>query len=169
MAGIYYPTSGDIQTDGEVLSMFNPNTGISPEATGWENIETRGILLGLTGDEISFLKQTVAEVSGLGDFLDMPIRTYSSGMRLRLAFCVSTAVRSEILLLDESVVVGDASFLKMARKRLDDLIAEANILVLASHSQNILRQLCNKGIFINKGEATIFDSVDELIKYYSEH
>ena len=168
MAGIYHPTTGGVEIQGDVLSMFDPSLGTSPEATGWENIETRGILLGLDGDEIESLKQTVSEISGLGDFLNMPIRTYSSGMRMRLAFCVSTAVRTEILLLDESVVVGDAGFLKMARKRLDNLIADANVLVLASHSQNILRQLCNKGIFLDKGEARVFQSVDELIEHYSQ-
>jgi len=130
LAGIYRPTSGQIDIEGNVMPMFDPGLGISFESTGWENIRTRGILLGLSDSEIESLSQEVAEISGLGDFLDMPVRTYSSGMRMRLAFCVSTAVKPEILLLDESVVVGDASFLQMANKRLNELIADSNILVI---------------------------------------
>ena len=166
LAGIYYPTSGSVQVDGAVMPLFDPGLGISFESTGWENIRTRGILLGLSDYKIKALSEEVAEISGLGNFLDMPVRTYSAGMRMRLAFCVSTAVKPEILLLDESVVVGDASFLKMANERLNELIADSNILVLASHSQEILRRLCNKGILLNKGSCTVFENLDGLFDAY---
>ena len=168
MAGIYKPTRGSALIEGRVMPMFDPGLGISPEATGWENIKTRGILLGLDDEEIDVLSDEIAEVSGLGDFLNMPVRTYSNGMRMRLAFCVSTAVRPEILLLDESVVVGDVGFLNMAHERINNLIADANIMVLASHSTNILKKLCNKGILMEKGGVTLFDSVDEMLAEYSK-
>jgi len=166
LAGIYKPTAGKIEINGDIMPMFDPSLGISAEATGWENIRTRGILLGLSDTEIANLSDEVAEFSGLGNFLDMPVRTYSNGMRMRLAFCVSTAVKPDILLLDESVVVGDASFLKMANKRLDKLIADSNILVLASHSRQILKKLCNKGILMDSGKVTTYESVQELLDAY---
>ncbi len=169
MAGIYEPTEGCIESEGKITSMFTPNIGVSMEATGWENIVTRGILLGLNAEEIERLKSDVAEISGLGEFLEMPVRTYSSGMQMRLAFSVSTSMSPEILLLDEAILAGDASFIAMARKRLDRLIEDANVLVLASHSQAILRQLCNKGALLNQGRLTLFDSVDEMIETYMAH
>ena len=166
MAGIYAPTTGVVKLQGKVMPMFDPGLGISPESTGWENIRTRGILLGLTDLEIAALSEEVAEISGLGDFLNMPVRTYSSGMRMRLAFCVSTAVKPEILLLDEAVVVGDSAFLHLANKRISELVADSNILVLASHSRDILRKLCNKGVLINSGSAEKFDDLEKLFKEY---
>ena len=166
MAGIYEPTEGSAVAEGRITSMFSPNIGVSMEATGWENIETRGILLGLNAAEIEQLKSDVAVICGLGAFLDMPVRTYSSGMQMRLAFSVSTSMYPEILLLDEAILAGDAGFIAMARKRLDRLIEDANILVLASHSQTILRQLCNKGALLNKGYLTLYDDVDDMIEAY---
>lgn len=166
MAGIYAPTAGVVSLQGKVMPMFDPGLGISPESTGWENIRTRGILLGLTDLEIAALSDEVAEISGLGDFLNMPVRTYSSGMRMRLAFCVSTAVKPEILLLDEAVVVGDSAFLRLANKRISELVADSNILVLASHSRDILRKLCNMGVLVNGGRAEKFEDLDKLFKEY---
>ena len=166
MAGIYEPTDGSVETEGKITSMFTPNIGVSMEASGWDNIVTRGILLGLNAAEIEHLTSEVAEVSGLGEFLDMPVRTYSSGMQMRLAFSVSTCMSPEILLLDEAILAGDASFIVMARRRLDRLIEDANVLVLASHSQAILRQLCNKGALLNRGHLTLYDSVDDMIESY---
>ena len=168
MAGIYEPSSGRIKSEGRVTAMFDPNLGISLEATGWDNVETRGILLGLNGDQIEQLKDDVAELSGLGDFLEMPVRTYSAGMRMRLAFFVSTSISPDILLLDESILAGDANFIQMARKRVNQLIADANILVLASHSQEILKSLCNRGILMNHGEATFYPDVEEMLDIYNQ-
>lgn len=166
MAGVYEPTEGTVRTVGRITSMFTPNIGVSREASGWENIETQGILLGLDATEITLLKEQVAEVSGLGDFLHMPVRTYSAGMKMRLAFSVSTSVSPEILLLDEAILAGDARFLKMARARLDELIERANILVLASHSLSALRQLCTRGALLNQGKLQQFDDIEEMIEVY---
>jgi len=167
MAGIYSPTSGNIKIDGKVMPLFDPSLGVSLDATGWENIRTRGILLGLSDEQINTLSGEVAEISGLGSFLDMPVRTYSSGMRMRLAFCVSTAVKPEILLLDEAVIVGDSNFLKMAHERIQHLIADANIMVLASHAPHILKRLCNKSIVINKGKLELFSTVEQGLAAYN--
>jgi len=104
LAGIYEPIAGTAEINGQVTAMLNSNIGISIEMTGWDNIETRGVLLGLDSQQISALKDDVAQNSGLGEYLDMPVRTYSAGMRLRLAFCVTTSISTDILLLDEGSV-----------------------------------------------------------------
>jgi len=168
MAGIYEPTLGKVEIEGRITAMFDQSIGASLEATGWQNIETRGILLGLSKCQITQLKTDVANLSGLGDFLDMPVRTYSAGMRMRLAFCVSTAISPEILLLDEGIMAGDAGFMKMAKTRLDQLVQDANILVLASHSLATLRTLCDRGALLNRGSLQVFDDVDEMIDCYKE-
>ena len=168
MAGIYEPSSGSINSEGRITAMLDPNLGISPEATGWDNVETRGILLGLNGNQIEKLKDDVAELSGLGNFLEMPVRTYSAGMRMRLAFFVSTSISAEILLFDESILAGDANFIQMARKRVNQLIADSKILVLASHSQIILKSLCNRGVLMNHGEATFYQDVEEMLDVYNQ-
>ncbi len=168
MAGIFYPTSGTVKVEGVINTMFDVNIGISPEATGWQNIEARGIILGYSSSEIESLKLDVAETSGLGHFLDMPLRTYSAGMRMRLAFCVSTSVNPDVLLLDEAIMAGDADFLKMARQRLNKLIEVSNILVLASHSQVVLKMFCNKGALLNHGELEFFDDIDEMLGAYNQ-
>lgn len=168
MAGIYYPTHGEVVINGQVNTMFNANIGVSPEATGWQNIEARGIILGFSKSQINRLKEDVAEISGLGPFLDMPVRTYSAGMSMRLAFCVSTSVQPDILLLDEAIMAGDAGFIKMARKRLNTLIENSNILVLASHSQAVLKMFCNRGALLHHGELTFYENIDEMLTVYNE-
>ena len=166
IAGIYEPVAGSVSIEGNVTAMFDPNLGISMDASGWENIETRGILMGLDSDQIDELTESVVEISGLGEFLSMPVRTYSRGMRMRLAFSVASSVSPDILLLDETILAGDAEFLAMARKRLDKLVSESSLLILASHSQQLLRKFCNKGILMNKGQAHLYDSVDRMLKDY---
>lgn len=166
LAGIYEPIGGTVAIDGQVTAMLNSNIGISIEMTGWDNIETRGVLLGLDSQQISALKDDVAENSGLGEYLDMPVRTYSAGMRLRLAFCVTTSISTEILLLDEGIMAGDAAFLELARKRFEGLLAASNIFVLASHSKHILKTFCDKAIFLDKGKLICFDEIDVVIEQY---
>lgn len=168
MAGIYEPKSGSVNIDGQVTAMLNSNIGISIEMSGWDNIETRGVLLGLDDEQIQVLKEDVAENSGLGEYLDMPVRTYSAGMRLRLAFCVTTSMNSEILLLDEGIMAGDAEFLELARSRFDKMLAEANIFILASHSKHILKNFCDKAIFLKQGEVVCVDDIDVVFDAYAE-
>ena len=166
MAGIYEPKVGNVEIRGKVTAMMNSNIGISIEMSGWDNIEMRGVLLGLNGDQIELLKKDVAENSGLGEYLDMPVRTYSAGMRLRLAFCVTTSIKSDILLLDEGIMAGDAEFLKLARSRFDRLLEEANLFVLASHSKHILRAFCDKAIYLKKGSVVCIDELETVFDLY---
>ena len=168
MGGIYEPALGEVSIDGKVTAMLNSHIGISAEMSGWDNIHTRGVLLGLSRERIEKLKEDVANSSGLGEYLDMPVRTYSAGMRLRLAFCVSTGVSSEILLLDEGIMAGDAAFLAMARNRFDSMLMDANVFVLASHAKHILRTFCNKGVFLRGGKVEYFGDIDAALEAYEE-
>ena len=151
LAGIYEPLAGEIVIQGRVTPMFDVHLGIDPESTGYENIVLRGLYLGLSRAESIGKMDSVAEFTELGEFLKFPVRTYSAGMRARLAFAMATCVGPEILLLDEGIGAGDAAFVEKASKRLDGFIESAGILVLASHAPNLVRRLCNKAIVMEHG------------------
>lgn len=152
LAGIYEPTSGAIEVKGKVSSLLDVTLGMDFEATGYENIMLRGLMQGLDYAQIKQLTPEIAEFSGLGDFLQMPVRTYSSGMTLRLAFAIVTSVHADILLMDEWLSVGDAEFVQRAEERLRKLVDAASILVLASHSREVVDHLCNVRVFMEHGE-----------------
>lgn len=152
LAGIYEPTSGEIRIQGKVSSFINLGLGMDAEATGAENILLCGLMFGLEYDEIVRLTPSIGEFSGLGDFLDMPVRTYSSGMMMRLVFSIVTSVHAEILLMDEWLSVGDAEFVDHAGQRLRKLVDSASILVLASHNEAIIEDLCNVVVRLEHGE-----------------
>lgn len=166
MAGIYEPTSGVARTEGEIASMFDIGFGMDPEATGWENITLRGMYLGYSRQEILEKSSEIGALTGLGEFLDMPLRTYSAGMSTRLAFAVSTSIRPDVLLIDEGIGAGDAAFLAQAKERMQNFIADVGILVLASHSNDLLKQWCNEGIWMEHGKLKLRGPVDEVIQAY---
>lgn len=168
LSGIYPPTSGSIQIEGTVSSLTDIMMGMDPEATGYENIILRGVLMGLKKREAQDLIPDIEEFTELGDYLNLPIRTYSSGMLLRLAFAVCTAVRPEILIMDEMIGAGDASFIEKAQKRLNDMIESAHILVLASHSSDIIARFCNTAIHMKEGEIAKWGHVDEVMQSYMD-
>lgn len=143
LSGIYEPVRGQLEISGRVSSLLDLSLGMDHEATGFENIMLRGVLMGLSPGVIAKKMDEIAEFSELGDYLSMPIRTYSSGMLLRLAFAVSTAVAPEILLLDEWLSVGDADFRQKAEKRLLQLIESSAIMVLASHDESLVKRFCS--------------------------
>lgn len=167
LAQIYEPTSGSISFEGKVSPLLNVMLGINPESTGYENIILRGLLLGLTKKEITAKIDEIAEFTELGDYLSMPIRTYSSGMQLRLAFGVATSIQPEILLLDEVVGVGDANFVAKAQKRFNELIEQSSIVVLASHSNEMIAKMCNKAILLEGGQMKFFGEVNEALERYN--
>lgn len=152
LSNIYEPTSGHMKIHGRVSSLLDIMLGIEHELTGYENIVTRCTLLGLTKAEIKAKMNQIAEFTELGDFLSMPVRTYSAGMKLRLAFSVVTSIDPEILILDEVITAGDAHFMEKAKERMDQLIDKANIVVMASHSKEIIQTLCNKVITLEAGK-----------------
>ena len=169
MAGIYPPTAGHIAVQGKTVPLLDISLGMDDQSTGRQNIRLRGLLLGMTDAEIKRKTEDIAEFTELGDYLDLPLRTYSSGMRVRLAFAISTAVEADILLLDEVLGVGDASFQEKANKRLQDLHARAEIVVLAIHSSDTIRKTCNKVLWMERGKVKMFGGVDEVVSAYDKH
>ena len=167
LAGVYKPTAGRITTTGRIGTLLDSFIGIDLDATGVENITARGLCLGLTIADINSKIAEVAEFSQLGAFLELPMRTYSAGMQTRLAFSISTLIRPDILLLDEGISAGDASFIQRASARLNSFISKAGILVLASHDVSLARRLCNRAIVLTHGSVVFDGSLEEGIKYYN--
>jgi ABC-type polysaccharide/polyol phosphate transport system ATPase subunit len=167
LAGVFQPTSGKIDRSGRVATLFDIVTGMDLESTGYENIFLRGLYMGLSPSEITALTPQIAEFSELGDFLEMPIRTYSAGMQMRLAFAVATSVTADILLLDEWLTVGDASFMHKARERMHKVVGQSNILVLASHDLGLIENTCNKAIVMQRGHVASMGAPSEVLESYT--
>jgi lipopolysaccharide transport system ATP-binding protein len=144
LAGIYHPTSGSIDVSGSIASLIDISLGMDGEATGYENIRMRAIMMGMKLKQIKTIEEEIAEFTELGKFLELPIRTYSTGMHMRLGFAVSTTVPADIILMDEWLSVGDSEFLVKAEKRLHDYIQKSSILVIASHSEELISKLTNQ-------------------------
>ncbi|WKU19959.1 ABC transporter ATP-binding protein [Advenella alkanexedens] len=166
LSGVYTPTSGVAHISGEIGSLIDISLGIDPEATGRENIYLRGGLLGMTKKEINKHLDEIIEFSELGDFIDMPLRTYSTGMHLRLAFAVSTIVHPEILLMDEWLSVGDESFKHKAEARMSELVQATNILVIASHSRELVMNICNRAIWLEHGSIRMDGNPEDVCAIY---
>jgi lipopolysaccharide transport system ATP-binding protein len=166
LAGVYAPTRGRINVNGSVASLIDLALGINPEATGRENIYVRGQLLGLSKAKIRDSFDEIVGFADLGDFIEMPVRTYSTGMHLRLAFAVSTLVRPEILLMDEWLSVGDSDFQQKAEERLANLVDESKILILATHSRELIQQVCNRVIWLEHGRVRRDGSPDSVLRDY---
>lgn len=166
VAGLYPTSSGQLQVQGKVRSLFDLSLGFEPDATGRENILYRGLLLGLSPKYMRQMQDEIVEFADLGEFIDYPIKTYSAGMQVRLAFAISTSVGGNILLLDEVIGAGDANFMIKAKKRITALIEQAEILVLASHDFGTLKEICQRGLVFHKGQI-IFDGnmLEAIVKY----
>lgn len=167
MAGIYEPATGEIELKGRVSPMFDIALGTDPELSGYDNIRLRGLLLGLSGSEVERMMPSIAEFTELGAYLDVPVRTYSSGMMLRLTFAVATCFAPEILLMDEWILAGDAHFLGRAQARIASFVEQASTLVLASHNQDICRQWCSKGAWLHEGRVRSYGAIDEVLEDYN--
>lgn len=168
LAGIYSPSSGSVSRHGKAVPLLDISLGMDENSTGRQNIRLRGLLLGMSDAEVRAKQQEIADFCELGDYLDLPIRTYSSGMKVRLAFAVSTAVDAEILLLDEVMGVGDASFMHKAEARLADLHNRAEIVVLAMHSNAEIRKVCNKALWMERGRVRAFGPTEEVVAAYEQ-
>ncbi|MBJ7298672.1 MAG: ABC transporter ATP-binding protein [Dolichospermum sp.] len=151
LAGVYEPSSGFLRVKGRVASMLSISLGMELEATGLENIYLRGIVMGLSKKNVRDLVDEVCEFADLGDYIHMPLRTYSSGMSMRLAFAMSTSIKSDIILMDEWLSVGDGEFVQKAENRLQEMTRNAEILVIASHNPALLSANCNKIITLEHG------------------
>jgi ABC-type polysaccharide/polyol phosphate transport system ATPase subunit len=168
MAGVYQPVGGHIEVGGRIHALFNTSTGFEPSATGRDNIFFRGLVMGLTPDEISAKVEEIVEFAELGAFIDLPINTYSSGMGVRLAFAISAYLRGDVLLIDEIFGAGDITFQAKAQARMEQLMSDAKILVFASHSSGLLRQFCQRALWLHQGELIMDGTVDDVLAAYSE-
>jgi lipopolysaccharide transport system ATP-binding protein len=166
LSGIYAPTEGEAIINGECVSLINISLGIDPEATGRENIKLRSAMIGYTPKQTRDKVDEIIEFSGLGSFIDMPFRTYSSGMQLRLAFAVSTSIRPQILVLDEWLSTGDEEFKHRAEKRMKEIVDSTDILILASHSHQLLAENCNRVIWLEHGRVKIDGPSSEVLEKY---
>lgn len=166
LAGIYEPTRGSAQVNGKVAPIFDMGVGMDHEISGYENIIIRGLFLGMTRKQMEKRIDEIADFTELGDYLQMPLRTYSTGMRVRLALGVVTSINPEILLLDEGIGAVDDAFLKKARNRLKDLVKRSGLLVFASHSDELLFELCDSAIWMDEGRLRKQGSLRDVITAY---
>jgi ABC-type polysaccharide/polyol phosphate transport system ATPase subunit len=167
MAGIYEPVTGILKTTGRISPMFDIGLGIDSELNGYDNVRLRGRLLGLDSPEIEDKMAEIVAFTELGDYLALPVRTYSSGMMTRLTFAIATCFSPEILLMDEWIVAGDSSFMSKAQERIGSFVSKASILVLASHSAEICLQWCNKAVWLEKGKVKAVGDVGGILHAYA--
>lgn len=166
ISGIYQPTRGAIAVEGSVMPLLSLSLGMEPDATGYENMRIAGTLMGRPRDEIESRIPEVGDFTELGDFLALPIRTYSTGMQTRLAFAIATSFVSDILVIDEAINAGDAFFFRKARTRIENLIARSHILFLASHAEETIREFCDKALLLEHGRLAAFGPIDEVLQRY---
>lgn len=165
LAGVYEPTEGRLVMEGRRGSLFNVAAGIDSEATGFENIALLGVSAGMTLKQVAAHRDEIIAFADLGDALERPVRTYSAGMQLRLAFGVATALPADILLIDEVIGVGDANFQDRAKARIEGLMGQAKILVMASHADGVLLDNCNRGLVFRQGSIVFDGPIDEAIAF----
>jgi ABC-type polysaccharide/polyol phosphate transport system ATPase subunit len=166
LSGVYAPSQGTVLIDGDVTSFTDLTLGMDLEATGLQNIIFRLVFMGLSFSEAHKMSPSIQDFSELGAFLHMPVRTYSTGMFLRLAFAISTAIDPDIVLMDEIIGAGDARFLEKAQMRLDELMNKLKILILASHDEHLMKRFCDKVIWLSHGEIIKFGGIDEVFMEY---
>jgi lipopolysaccharide transport system ATP-binding protein len=169
LAGIYPPTSGRRLVEGRISSLFDIALGFEGDATGWENIGYRSYLQGETPKSVRAKMQSVADFSELGDFLEMPVRYYSAGMSVRLAFSIATSIEPEILLVDEVLSVGDLSFREKARRRMEEMMSKAKIIVMVSHDMKSIADLCQRVVWMEHGAVHAVGPTREIIAAYERH
>jgi ABC-type polysaccharide/polyol phosphate transport system ATPase subunit len=167
MAGIYEPVRGSVHHRGRVGSLFDLALGMDPDATGWENVMIRGLLAGMTRREVLARREEIGAFTDLGDYLAMPVRTYSTGMLLRLAFAVCTSSAPDILLMDEWLSVGDTAFVERAETRMQEIVDNAGIVVLASHNSKLMARVCTKAMLLEHGRVVSLGPVDEVLDLYA--
>lgn len=168
LAGVYKPTHGRMRSHGIITPLFNISAGLDLDDTGEENISIVGMYLGMSPAEIALKRDNIINFSDLGDYIKLPVRTYSSGMLVRLCFAIATAIDPGILLMDEGISAGDAQFAESARRRLNEFYNRLDAMVIASHSDDLIRQLCNKAMLLEHGKIVAYGEVESVLKTYHE-
>lgn len=168
ITGVAFPTTGEVYVGGKVAALLELTAGFSMEMTGRENIYLKGYILGLTDKEIKRIEERIIEFAELGDYIDQPVRTYSSGMKLRLGFAINVNIEPDILVIDEALSVGDATFKKKCKQKIADTIKSGVTVLYVSHNAESVKELCERAIYLKKGQLIYDGSVDEAIKIYQE-
>ena len=166
LGGVLEPTSGTVEISGSSATLVTQGLGVDSEDTGYENIKICGLYLGMKPSEIAEKTREIAEFTELGDYLNLPVKTYSTGMTVRLAFAITTAISPDIMIMDEGIGAGDARFAKKAQERVDSMINRCSVMVLASHSTGLIQQLCNRAAIMSHGEIVASGTVDDMLKEY---
>ena len=167
LVGVYRPTIGSVKVTGKISSLLSVAPGIDPEDTGYENIVTIGLFLGMSRREIKEKTPDIEEFTELGEYLNLPVRTYSTGMQVRLGFAMATTLNPEILILDEGLGAGDARFAERAKKRAEALYSRSGITVVASHSNAIIKSMCNKALLLDGGNVVALGDVGDVLETYA--
>ncbi len=169
ITGVAYPTSGEITVEGRVSALLELTAGFDPEFTGRENIFFRGQLLGLSNEEIKGLEDDIIDFADLGDYIDQPTRTYSSGMKARLGFAINSSIKPEILIVDEALSVGDSEFKKKCVERINKIVNEEGVTFLfVTHSTSVAKQFCKRGLVMRQGKLLFDSDIDSAIAFYKQ-
>lgn len=168
LSGIYEPTAGSIKISGYISSLTNVTMGMDPESSGYDNIIMRCIFMGMTYKEAKSRVQEIIDFSDLNEYINLPLRTYSTGMYLRLAFTIATSITPDILIMDEMIGAGDSAFIEKARQRSMGLIEKTKIIILSSHDLHILRDICNRGIWMEKGSIRMDGEINHVLDAYND-
>ncbi|MDO4460860.1 MAG: ABC transporter ATP-binding protein, partial [Clostridia bacterium] len=167
ITGVAYPTTGEITVNGRVSALLELTAGFDPEFTGRENIYFRGQLFGMTNDEIKKLEPEIVEFADLNDYIDQPVRTYSSGMKARLGFAINVSIKPEILIVDEALSVGDSEFKKKCLDKINKIVGEEDVTFLfVTHSTNVAKSFCKRGMVMRQGKLLFDSGIDEAIDFY---
>jgi len=169
LAGIYEPVTGRVRVEGSLNALLDPGLGMNFDLTGRENIVLRGLYNGLPRRALAQLEADVTAFAGLSDFIDLPVRIYSSGMVVRLGFALATAIRPQILLMDEWMLAGDAQFIDRAKHRLETMVRGADILVLSTHDTSIVRTWCSRVLWLDEGRIRADGPPEEVLEQYLGH
>ena len=168
ITGVAFPDEGEIIVDGKVAALLELTAGFSMEMTGRENIYLKGYILGLNDEYIRTIEERVIDFAQLGDYIDQPVRTYSSGMRLRLGFAININIEPDILVVDEALAVGDASFKKKCKDKISEIIKSGVTVLYVSHNENSVAEVCNRAIFLKKGQLVFDGDIPTAFEKYKE-
>lgn len=168
ITGVAFPDSGEIIVDGQVAALLELTAGFSTEMTGRENIYLKGYILGLKDSFIKTIEEKIIEFAELGDYIDQPVRTYSSGMKMRLGFAINANIDPDILVVDEALSVGDASFKKKCKDKIKDIISKGTTVLYVSHNASSVKEMCPRSIYLKKGTVMKDGPTDEVLKFYEE-
>jgi teichoic acid transport system ATP-binding protein len=168
ITGVSFPNEGEIVVNGKVAALLELTAGFSNDMTGRENIYLKGYILGLNDKEVSEIEQSIVDFADLGEYLDQPVKTYSSGMKMRLGFAINININPDILVIDEALSVGDAEFKKKCKNKIKELISQGVTVLYVSHSADSLKEICSRTIFLMDGKIVFDGNTEEGIKVYNE-